>query len=584
MLGFNQAAALTTADLGSDHSVKLLTQKGYVSGVGTLVRVEVLNAHGDRERGLWDAEAVLSADAGVLLSTNRVFLRHGLGTALVVITGSGNFTLTAQVGSLESRRLLTSWSSLPVTTVGGALPAGATLWSGVVKVTSDVTVPAGSTLTLAPNTLVMIDGVASGTTANDLLISGTLNSLGTEDQPVAITCSNPVQRWGQIRHNTSQPAVYKHTSITRGGRAPGEGHTGTAPVLRTENSEIRLEGCNLTDYAEPIRGATGFGTPGKVMQAIDSELVLDNCVLSRARMGPEMQGTSLLCTNTWIIDMRGTDDADGIYVHDQAAGQQVLFVDSVIVGGDDDGIDTLGSTITVERCIVRNWDSRFEDAKGISVFNGATRVQHSLITDCTVGIAAKWSGGAATLVTIQQSTLTSNLTNLWANRKDNAPGPFVDFRITNSVLWGGDSIQSDFAQTNFTLGYCDVSEPWPGTGNLQLDPLFVNVALHDYHLQPFSPCIDSGNPLSAPDPDGSPVDLGCFTFVPPAPRLANASGSGGHCQFQLEAYTNRNYRLEYSTDLSSWTPFKTNFQTTPIMLLQDTAPDPERYYRALWGP
>ena len=180
-------------------------------------------------------------------------------------------------------------------------------------------------------------------------------------------------------------------------------------------------------------------------------------------MGPEIQGTSLLCSNTWILDMRGPDDGDGIYLHDQQAGQDILLTGCVLAGGDDDGIDTLGAIVTVENSILRDWNSVIEDAKAISVFNGATHIRRCLITDSTVGVAAKWSGGSATLVTINNSTIAGNQTNVLAQFKGNAPGPFIDYRITNSILWGGDAVQSDFGQTNFTIAYCDISEPWPGT-------------------------------------------------------------------------------------------------------------------------
>jgi hypothetical protein len=240
-------------------------------------------------------------------------------------------------------------------------------------------------------------------------------------------------------------------------------------------------------------------------------------------MGPEISGTALACTNTWMMDMGGPDDADGIYLHDQSAGQLVTLSGCVVARGDDDGIDTLGSIITVEDCIIRDWNSVIEDAKAISVFNGATDVRRCLIVNSTVGIAAKWSAGQGdgtpTLVRIHNSTLTDNLTNVWANLKANAPGPFVDFRITNSVLWGGDAVQSDFGVTNFTIGYCNISEPWPGTANINVDPRFVSATNHDYHLQPYSPCIDSGNPTSPLDPDGVALTLGVFRFIPPQPVL-----------------------------------------------------------------
>jgi hypothetical protein len=207
--------------------------------------------------------------------------------------------------------------------------------------------------------------------------------------------------------------------------------------------------------------------------------------------------------------------------------------------------------------------------------------------DCTVGIAAKWASGSPTLVTIHSSTLTENLTNVWANLKNNAPGPFVDFRITNSVLWGGDSVQSDFGVTNFTIGYCNISEPWPGTANTMSDPLFVDTANHDYHLQIGSPCIDAGNPASPVDPDGSRIDLGCFTFELPNLLLTGPKRlSDGHFEFQFSAYTNRNYEVQYSTNGLSWGTLTTILHLDdPETITDSSASDaPMRIYRARLAP
>src|SRR5436190_24379621 len=219
------ARGITPADLGAQHQVKVLTQRAYLPGVPALVRVEVRRAQDGREIELWDADAVLSANNGVSLSTNRVRLRNGMGSVLVAFTSGSDFTLTATVGALQGTKDLVSVASAPVTTVGGTLAGPGVVWSGVIRVTNDVTVPTGVTLTILSNTLVMIDGVTSGTVANDFFIVGTINSLGTQDQPVTITCGNPNQtfRWGQIRHDNAQPSIYRYTSITRAGRGVGEG-------------------------------------------------------------------------------------------------------------------------------------------------------------------------------------------------------------------------------------------------------------------------------------------------------------------------------------------------------------------------
>ncbi|MCY3003788.1 MAG: hypothetical protein NTV21_18480 [Planctomycetota bacterium] len=49
-------------------------------------------------------------------------------------------------------------------------------------------------------------------------------------------------------------------------------------------------------------------------------------------------------------------------------------------------------------------------------------------------------------------------------------------------------------------------------GNIDLDPLFADEANGDFRLLPGSPCIDTGDPLLALDPDGTRTDMGAFVF------------------------------------------------------------------------
>jgi hypothetical protein len=121
-----------------------------------------------------------------------VTLRNGLGSTLVIFSGGGDFNLTATIESIQESRPLRSLAAVPQTVVGGTLAAASNLWSGVIRVTSDITVPTGSTLVIQSNTLVLINGVASGTVANDILVSGAIFSQRTEDYPVTITCRVPV--------------------------------------------------------------------------------------------------------------------------------------------------------------------------------------------------------------------------------------------------------------------------------------------------------------------------------------------------------------------------------------------------------
>lgn len=90
--------------------------------------------------------------------------------------------------------------------------------------------------------------------------------------------------------------------------------------------------------------------------------------------------------------------------------------------------------------------------------------------------------------------------------------------ITNSIIWenrtGGNGQDPDFNgqaiinYNNLTPGYY-----WPpGSSNIFTDPLFVNFANNDVHLQSNSPCIDTGDPNSTLDPDGTRADMGAYYF------------------------------------------------------------------------
>ncbi|MBC8470966.1 MAG: hypothetical protein H8D56_15950 [Planctomycetes bacterium] len=461
-----------------DLRTKLMVRDSYLPGIGILVRIEVIRPDSKIERDLWDATATLSVDnPNVNMSTSRIILRNGLGSALVTFTGHGDFTLTANVNGTEGDRSLLDLSNEPVTSISGTLVGGSTILNGIIHITDDLLVPSGHTLTIQPGTLILIDGVNSGSTGTDIDVKGTIKSLGTALAPITFTAFNPARAWGEIHHDYASPSIYQYTNITRAGRSPGGGHTGSGPAVRPVGSNIIFDYVSITD------------NDGKIMQSSSgSDLTFRKCQLARSVMGPEMNNTALLFEDSWITEMHGTDDNDGIYIHGQSAGQDVTLRRGVIAETDDDGLDTLGSTVQVEDYIFRDC---FD--KGVSVFDGQVIIDYALIVNNGIGISAKATSRNSARVFINHATVVCHDFGIQSFNKYNPTDPSIEYFITNSIILAANPIYTDYDPADIHIEYSDIGEKWPGIDNLNHDPLFVDSPNNNYHLQENSPCIGAGN-------------------------------------------------------------------------------------------
>jgi len=491
--------------------IRLIVRDSYLPGTPVLVRVEVLGDEEAIHRNLWDAVATLSIpdNPSIRLSTDRIILYNGLGSALVGIAGQGDFTLTVDVNGFRDSAVLIDWSSRPIRRVSGRLTRSQT-WDGIYHLTGgDFTIPAGVVLTLNPGTLVLIDGVPSGTHGTDIDVSGAIQSLGEPSSPVTFTAFTPGENWGEMHFAHAETSTFRYTHMTGAGHSPHAGHSNSGPAVRASGSTLLFEHCCLTDHA------------GKIMQAVSGcDLTFRNCLFARSIMGPEISRTALWFEKCWITEMHGVDDADGIYIHGQQAGQQCRLIQGVIANIDDDGIDTLGSEVIIEDFFIRDCKD-----KGISIYGGQADIHRCLIVennkapeDLTVAtIAAKTFNGATAIVNIDRTTLVTWKTpghldiGIQTHNKYGVTSGTILYNITNSIIDATDpvDVQAPYVASDIHVHYSDIfGEAWPGTGNLNADPLFIDRTHHDYHLQADSPCLDAGDPGAEPDTDFSIIDQG----------------------------------------------------------------------------
>jgi hypothetical protein len=97
------------------------------------------------------------------------------------------------------------------------------------------------------------------------------------------------------------------------------------------------------------------------------------------------------------------------------------------------------------------------------------------------------------------------------NRADNRGGGLYGWSVTkNTIFWGNSApLWPEICGSNQEVTYSDIAGGWPGTGNIDEDPLFVG-APDSVQLQEGSPCIDAGDPTSPRDPDQTRADIGAY--------------------------------------------------------------------------
>jgi hypothetical protein len=480
-------------------NVRVIAPENYLPGIPVLVRVEVRDAQGAVDRHLWDAEAVLTSDQpGVTLAPNRVVLYNGMGAALVTISGTQNFALNAVVGELSASRSMAFLSSTTTNTVSGTLEGSSTTWSNVVRVTGDLTVPSGHALTVLPGTWVLVNGVPSGNAGTRITVQGTMQSLGTLERPVTFTAVNPDEPWGEIRHTSAQPSLYRNTMITRAGHSPSAGHVPYAGIVfRASGSQVTFEDSSIAFC------------PGKALNTTSgSSITMTNCLVTRTPHGGELSATAFLAEDSWFTEFFGPDDNDAIYLHGQQAGQDLILRGCVFAKTDDDGIDCLNSRVVIEDCIVRDI---FD--KAISQIAGRLDINRCLIVNSDIGISVKGQGLAVNgTIHLDRTTLSTRTQGIAVENKFGIATVNLRYYVTNSIIRAINSVITDYDPSMIEIYYSNVGQFWPGPGNITAEPMFVN-GLSDFRLQPGSPCIDAGDPDSPNDPDGTRADMGVYPFT-----------------------------------------------------------------------
>jgi hypothetical protein len=449
--------------------------------------------------------------------------------------------------------VLSSTSHAPAASVGGTLDDD-TIWSGDVIVYANVIVPANIKLTVGPGTVLHLTNGASITAQ----AGGIIEIAGTAGNPVSLSPINATANWGSISASGANSFVtIRHAELARG--AVNLGSQATALIEDTYVHDIgsaivansarivTMRRVHVKNYSETIFNS------GTIILAEDS--LFENLTAGSSD-ALEIQGGppgSIIrrCTfrhasgnNSDLVDFNGTSG--------------VLVQDCLIYDTTDKGI-SLGASgaggspdhgIIVRNCLIYN-----TRGPGIAIKDGTTCGLYNLtIHGCPSGFQLY--------------------------QKFNTP---VDGgHITNSynnILWGNGTSIYLTNDSSVVASYCNFEGTnWPGTGNVDVDPLFQNVSENDFRLATNSPLRGAGlggSDMGAQFPVGAPMALS-------HPRIESLTSAGTEIHMSFWVDPEKSYSLVASdTPNGEWGTIADIFPTPlpRLATVTNSIDSTARFYR-----
>ncbi|TKJ37254.1 hypothetical protein CEE37_14165 [candidate division LCP-89 bacterium B3_LCP] len=356
-----------------------------------------------------------------------------------------------------------------------------------------------------PNPLVIEPGVEvifQGHYA--ITVSGILEAIGTQSDSIHFTVADTIERWRGIRFIDAYYPSYLSFCIIEYGRADEWATDPYGGGIYCYNSSPEITHCTVR------RNSALFG--GGIHCWYYSSPIIDNCNVSEN--SAEVFGGGIYC-----------DLSDATVKNCTISGNSSLGYEK---GGG--GIFCYRSNMDISYCTISgNWTN--DNGGGIFCRNNSSptishctisgnSAEHGggiycivfadpIISHCTISDNSAWHGGGIGCYNASPEIVNCVISRNSVNFSGGAIYCAVNAYSTsavNCILWNNDSNQiTGYPQVT----YCDVQYGYEGTGNIDIDPMFVDAAGGDFNLLCGSPCIDAGNPDPVyHDPDSTRSDMG----------------------------------------------------------------------------
>lgn len=367
-----------------------------------------------------------------------------------------------------------------------------------VTVVGDITVPLGEELVIEPGVLVRFTGRFK------FSVHGLLVAAGTEGDRITFTRAEETEesKWRGFRFDGADDSSLLEYCLIEWAKGDGAYPDVRGGGIWINNCSPTVRSCIIRNNYTHNSNYNGAGG-GICLNENSTSLIESNHIL----MNEADSGGGILVG--WecdpIIRNNLVEENDAFY-----AGGGIYV--------------SANARSSIQNNVIRSNHSGGWGGGGINLWS-ATWLYGTfsyLDNNLIVGNTASDAGGG---IYSRYDTSVIRNTTISENQANRGGGVYVltfDYLppvFSNSILWNdtaslGQEIYLDpVAGSEAVVTYCDVEGSWPGTGNIDEDPLFSSPGSGKFELSQGSPGIDSGDPASdVPRGGGCRIDMGAYEF------------------------------------------------------------------------
>ena len=227
--------------------------------------------------------------------------------------------------------------------------------------------------------------------------------------------------------------------------------------------------------------------------------------------------------------------------------QDTSYISQTIIDGNQNGsvvtfVNGEDTTAVLTGFTIKNGSSTV--GGGIFCNSSSPSLEYLAIIENTANV-----GGG--ILFIQSNSCLKNLT-FYGNSGSGVACNSSNISLVNCILWNDYPDEIIFYSGSISVTFSDIQGGWIGEGNIDEDPQFANPDIGNFNLTDSSSCINSGNPYSPPDPDGTRADMGAFYYYNNTSEIVADFCADSTLGFSQLTVNFTDFSVSFNCEITSW--------------------------------